>query len=439
MSSARCSACHCYSRNCPEDYPNHKNSTLVGPNCTMNSQGRHYRDQSDTTVPFCDYEAKGVKCDFFVSSLEHGSLAYPLDVSLGPAVTDSGNNAANDLSEIFKLLQQQKSDSDNRNLQMQQLQSQINNLSRNSPAPLSSPSSSHITTSAASTAPSPSAAPSMPQSVVTAAADMSARLAGLGQPDYSDLSNMQHLMGNYAPSSLPLNPLAGMGQALGTLSSHKSNQVTSVDALYNATVVNKQLRSWEFAATGQFPYKSSLKQDNCNSICFAYGSFKHLEAAKQGLVTMSDTEFLARLRHLRNVFEVACLSSNLTTFTDPSWQVAREYDARVIADIESGAKDWETLSGGLETDAIYCAKEIIELKNKVKKPSKDLKETRKLKDPKDSKICSTYNTHRSSEGCYWEHTNKGEVCVFDHHCSWCKANRDTKEKHKLIHCEHKTE
>ena len=212
----------------------------------------------------------------------------------------------------------------------------------------------------------------------------------------------------------------------------------SIDQLFAATTVNKQLRAYEFAATGQFSYKNQLKQDNVNAVSFAYGSFKHLEAAKLGLVSMSDPEFLSRLRHLKNVFEVACLSSNLTAFTDPAWQVAREYDSRVIADIESGVKSWETLSNGLETDSIYCAKETVEMRNRTKKPKDPKEPPKKVKDVK-SKPCTTYNTHRGSEGCYWEQQNKGETCVFEHFCTWCKANRDTKEKHKVLNCEHKTE
>ena len=236
-----------------------------------------------------------------------------------------------------------------------------------------------------------------------------------------------------------------MGAALGVQGGNSNQVISSVDQLYAATTVNKQLRAHEFAASTQFPYKSQLKQDNCNAICFAYGSFKHLEAIKSGLITnVSDTEFLARLRHLKNVFEVACLSSNLATFSDPAWQVAREYDSRVIADIESGVKTWEGLSNGLETDAIYVAKEIVELKTRAKKPLKDkgdkpdIKNEKPKKDPKNNG-CTTYNTHRTSDGCFWEHTNKGETCVFDHFCSWCKANRNTVEKHKSFNCEHKPE
>jgi hypothetical protein len=65
---------------------------------------------------------------------------------------------------------------------------------------------------------------------------------------------------------------------------------------------NKQLK----ASTDQFIYRTQLKQDITNAVTFAYRSFKHLEAAKLGLIKMSDDEFLSRLCHLKNVFEVDC-------------------------------------------------------------------------------------------------------------------------------------
>ena len=432
----------------------------------MNSQGRHYRDpeHGDTSDPVCDYVAKdGTKCDFFTDP-EHRSLEYPDDVSVGPVVTDNGTAPNSDVSAIFHLLQQQKLDNEVRNAQLKVLQEQVTALTHRAPMPSVRRRSSSQPPPTAPPAPSYSA-PTLTQPFVVppSASSITTQppglipqhnlgFTGLNMPQMVSSQNMFNNEGMttsttsiYSPANpltgnpLTGNPLSGMGAATGTLYNQKS-QVTSVDQLYAATTVNKQLRAYEFAATGQFPYKSQLKQDNCNAISFAYGSFKHLEAAKLGLVSMSENEFLARLRHLKNVFEVACLSSNLSSFTDPAWQVAREYDSRVIADIESGAKTWDKLSGGLETDAIYVAKETVELKNKIKRP-KDQKDSKKPKDPKDPKGngCTTYNTHRSSDGCYWEHVNKGESCVFEHFCSWCKTNRDSKEKHKLINCEFKSE
>ena len=72
------------------------------------------------------------------------------------------------------------------------------------------------------------------------------------------------------------------------------------------------------------------------------------------------------------MFEIACLSSKLDSFTETSWLVAREYDTRVISEIESGSKSWESLSIGIEPDSIYCAKETVDIRLKAKK-----------KDPKD--------------------------------------------------------
>ena len=459
--SARCSQCHCYNRGCPPGLPNHKNSSPVGPNCTMNIQGRHYRDPADPSNPVCDHESKGVKCDFFTNQ-DHAAMAYPSDISFEPAAAENDVSENNtDMSHIILLLQNQKIASDR---QFSLLQQQVTALTLDR-APASTTAPPSYPTAPPSYPAAPSAPPpptfstpaTAPHLVSSAAASLSSHLqAGLGHQHnfgyqgitMNDLRSNQamvteanRVLANSTLNVPPLNPLAGMGVAIGNLNSSGQNQVTSVDQLYSATVINKQLRSYEFAATGQFSYKSQLRQDNCNSISFAYGSFKHLEAAKLGLIPMSDTEFLSRLRHLKNVFEVACLSSNLSSFTDTAWQVAREYDSRVIADIESGAKSWESLSTGLETDAIYCAKETVELKNKAKKTPKDLKDPKRPKDPKDAKnkTCSTFNTHRASDGCYWEHHNKGETCVFEHFCSWCKTNRDVKEKHKVIQCEHKTE
>ena len=462
MSAARCSSCHCYSRNCPDGLPNHKQSSAVGPSCTMNQQGRHYRDQADVTTPMCDYGKSGQMCDFFTSAHEFSTLAYPEDVTLGPILPDTSGN--DQMSQILDMLMQQKLDSQR---QFADLQSQITTLNSAhstspyypTPGPSTTTPSPAVPTTRSQQSLLPTSNPvtfsttvTAPHVVSSAAAALSSHLqTGLGhqhnlgyqaltmdqlRSDQAVVAQANRLLASSTSSVPPLNPMFGLGgtQNLGL----GSNQVTSVDELFAATTVNKQLRAYEFAATGQFSYKSQLKQDNTNAVSFAFGSFKHLEAAKQGLIKMSDVEFLARLRHLKNVFEVACLSSNLSSFTDPAWQIAREYDTRVIADIESGAKSWESLSNGLETDSIYCAKETVEMRNKQIKKPKDPKDPKKTKDGK-SKPCTTYNSHRSSDGCFWEHQNKGEVCVFEHFCSWCKENRDVKEKHKAIQCDKKPE
>ena len=456
MSVARCSVCHCYSRNCPEGLPNHR-GVPVGPNCLMNSQGRHYRDPADPTVPVCDYTG----CTFFTTD-ESAEVPYPTDVSLGPVVTESppASPQSSDVAAIMLFLQQQKTENDARNEQVRELTSIVTSLVQAGLPTHSSSSSlptSHPPTySAPSTqpysvpalpglpavTPGMSGLPGLPTTVPVGVASAAASLHTTMQQNAANMQNFPGFSTHANQQFQPVgNPLAGMGAALGYRSENTGQVISNVDQLYAATVKSKQLRAYEFAQTAQFPYKSSLTQNNCNAVVFAYGSFKHLEALLSGLISnTSHDEILARVRHLKNVYEVACLSSNLATFAEPGWLVAREYDSRIISDIESGAKTWEGLSNGLETDAIYVAKEIVELKKakkpKVKSDQADPKVEKSKKDPK-ANGCTTYNTHRASEGCYWEHLHQGEQCAFEHSCSWCKLNRNVVEKHKLIQCEFK--
>ena len=490
--SARCSSCHNFSRGCPEGQPNHRGFTPVGPNCTMNSHGRHYRDPSIPMQPTCNYEASsGAKCSFFEDN-PHASLPYPEDITFGPVTENPTSSQSPELAAILAMLNEQKAVAQRQQQlqqeqadQMRSLQEQMNNIAQGHPpvsaasclsgtavttvTTLARGSSIPFVTTAApqvlttpftsvsipqvptlSSAPMPQA--SAPQVIASAAAHLNAALqSGLGQPNpgYSGLtmenlrSNQQivsdaaAVLANITKNVPPLNPVLSHGI------SDSQNQVSSIDQLYRATTVNKQLRCYEFASTGQFSYRNQLKAENCNAIAFAYGAFKHLEALKSGLIPhVSDVEFLSRIRHLRNVFEIACLSSSLSSFSDGAWLVAREYDNRVISDIEWGAKSWQTLSNGIEPDAIYCAKETVENRNKaakkVKDPTKKGGDGNPRKDPRKNG-CTTYNTHRSSDGCYWESQNRGETCVFAHFCSWCKENRNVEEKHKSFNCTHKPE
>ena len=466
--SARCSVCHCYSRNCPPGLPNHKN-VLAGPSCSMNTQGRHYRGQDDTTAPMCDFTG----CTFFTTD-DNCDLPYPADVSLGPVTEQPLPSQAPptaqsaEVSEIMALLMQQKADSDDRFKHMQNLTATVADLAKLLPQlpvqqpqlPVSSPQPTISTqTFTSTTVTSPvfssqmySLPSTVPPYIASAAGQLGANLQqnfaayNPGLSGYHGFSHAGNVPANQNQQPAVTSPLEGMGAALGYRNTVTQPQViNSVDQLYAATIKSKQLRAHEFAASSMFPYKSQLTQNNCNAVVFAYGSLKHLEAIVSGLIPgVSEDELLARIRHLKNVFEVVSLSSNLASFSEPAWQVACEYDNRIISDIESGAKTWLGLSNGLETDAIYVAKEVTELKNRPKKAKdkngKVEKPDKSDKPKKDSNGgCTTYNTHRSSEGCYWESINPGKTCIYDHSCSWCKTNRETVERHKSLNCTFKTD
>ena len=171
----------------------------------------------------------------------------------------------------------------------------------------------------------PTALTGAPQHIQNAAASLNAALqAGLGQTRDHGFPGLTigDLRANQFTTVQADRALADATRGVPALNTHpgldfrtQQNQVTNIDQLFRATTVNKQLRAFEFAATGQFSYRSQLKIDNVNAVTFAYGALKHLEAIKSGLLGHeSDTEFLSRIRHLRNVFEICFLSSNLQVF-----------------------------------------------------------------------------------------------------------------------------
>ena len=132
MSTARCSSCHCFVRNCPPGLPNHNASTAIGQSCPLNSLGRHYRDPSNPDEPSCNYEQKGVKCSFFTTN-EFASLPYPEDVTYGPPTTQAAANDATALQTVIDLLNRNKAEADaareEQNRNIRDLQQQITALS----------------------------------------------------------------------------------------------------------------------------------------------------------------------------------------------------------------------------------------------------------------------------------------------------------------------
>ena len=287
----------------------------------------------------------------------NADIPYPSDISYGP-VSDN----TSEMAQILALLSQQRAEQQQQAQTVKQLQDQVSSLMLHNSTSVTA-STSQVTSSTAtivttlaglnttitsssipapsmiSTLPgshflpaqptpaqtqNPTPMPSMfqpsvaqtpiqtphsaPNSISTAASNLAASLQALlsSNGSYGGLT-MDHLRQNPQVSSQASSVLANAIQDVAPLNQPGvlRNQVNSVDLLYKATTVNKQLRAYEFASTGQFSYHSQLKQDNVNAVAFAYGSFKHLEACKTGLIpNVTDLEFLARLRHLRNVFEM---------------------------------------------------------------------------------------------------------------------------------------
>ena len=201
----------------------------------------------------------------------------------------------------------------------------------------------------------------------------------------------------------------------------------SLDSLLSATVKFKQYYAIDFAKLSSFPYISQLQTSNMNLALFSYSSTKLLLSLSNGtLQPVSKEEFNARLQHILNVLEITCLGSALSDFDSPSWKVAREYDQKIVKNIEEGYKTWETLDKCIDPTSWTYARELVP-------KTKNDQNFNKNQGGSTQKVCTTWNTFRN-QGCSYEFNNPGERCVYLHVCSKCKQKGFPNRQHQLINC-----
>ena len=97
-----------------------------------------------------------------------------------------------------------------------------------------------------------------------------------------------------------------------------------------------------------------------NLALFSYGSIEHLLSLSNGtLPPVSKEEYNSRLQHILNVLEIACLGSGIRDFDTHSWRIAREYDSKILEDVEQGYKHWLTLNKCIDPTAWTTARELV--------------------------------------------------------------------------------
>ena len=206
----------------------------------------------------------------------------------------------------------------------------------------------------------------------------------------------------------------------------------SLESLLTATVKFKQYFALDFAKITNFPYISQLKASNLNLSLFAYGSIKHLLSLSDGtLPPVNKEEFNSRLQHVLNVLEITCLGSNLSDFDSHSWRIAREYDFKIVKDIEQGFKTWESLNKCIDSTAWQYAREMVPPEKSKVNSTQNVKNQNSQNS---QKFCTTYNNFRNGNGCSYEYNNPGQECVYQHSCSNCRQKGFPNRRHKAIHC-----
>ena len=141
-----------------------------------------------------------------------------------------------------------------------------------------------------------------------------------------------------------------------------------------------------------------------------------------------------------NICEIAANNSTLNDFDCPGWQIAKTYGDRVFHDVETGQKTWEELPVNIMADTFLHAKDTVIMKaKKAVLPSdidlKTRKKKKKTSDDGNGKVCTTYNTFRTGDGCAYEFNNSENKCVYEHFCKKCFTKTGKKEAHKALNCD----
>ena len=108
---------------------------------------------------------------------------------------------------------------------------------------------------------------------------------------------------------------------------------------------------------------------------------------------------------------------------DENWSISKSYHDRVLNDIETGVKSWESLSPSIDSTCWQYAKEYFSNSHPAHVEKSSYKK------------CTSWN-HFRKDGCQYEFLNPGKTCKFIHCCSTCEALGLGNLPHKTFECEY---
>ena len=193
---------------------------------------------------------------------------------------------------------------------------------------------------------------------------------------------------------------------------------------------SKGTRVIDFARKCPVKWAKSAKADSINLPLYSYGAVTEIEAALSGRGDPMQVEvMLAKIRHLKNVFEVCCLNSSPTNFSTYGWQIARDYAIKVEEEVEQRFVSWQDMVPGVRTQTLVLSqmeypRQPLKTKATVTTDSKGVKKER----------CTTFNTCTTEGKCDYEVANPGRSCNRKHECSWCRSNLQQSYKHQASKC-----
>ena len=205
------------------------------------------------------------------------------------------------------------------------------------------------------------------------------------------------------------------------------DRIKGISKLHDAGGASKNLKLIDFARKCPTKWAKESKQGNINLALYGYAAMAELESL---LCSEADDlqrgEHLARVRHVKNVFEVCCANSEARDFSSYGWVLARDYAFKVENKVEQGFSSWGSMPQGVQTADLVMAQ------CEYPRPQQKL-EPKKL----EQKTCTTYNTCSTVDKCEYEVANPDKTCQRRHECSYCRKFFKQSYKHQEIKCSKK--
>ena len=215
-------------------------------------------------------------------------------------------------------------------------------------------------------------------------------------------------------------------QSNGSVSEQLKEKLRGIVNLDDNEGARKPVKLIDYAKKCPAKWCKQIKPTTMNLPVFGYGAASELIESLSGRSEpVSENVLLAKLCHLRDVFEICCINSTDTEFCDYGWTLARDYAQKVQEKVEQQQHSWATHTG-IRTDVLLSAQ--MEFPRPAKKAAVDPK-----KGEKDKPLCTTYNKCSTEGKCDYEVTS-GRPCQRKHECTWCKKHKNQSLKHQESKC-----
>ena len=242
-----------------------------------------------------------------------------------------------------------------------------------------------------------------------------------------------HLPQHHQP--LPQSQQQQQSSAFDQSSWQQQDRARGMTISLDETRATKRLKLSDCLKRCPVKWAKSTNLANMNMSAYGYASIAELEASMTSKTDpISQGELLAKVRHIKNVFEVCCLNSKDIDFKTYGWILARDYEAKVSNRVDQGFSSWEEMPLGVHTADLVSA-QCDYPRPVVREKKEEVKE--KEKDTRLKRLCTTYNTCSTEYKCDYEVSNPEKECFRIHECTWCRKHIKQGLRHQESRCRKK--